>query len=61
MDFLGRIYLMLSVCISLFFVLPGVEAADEGNVIAVLLGLVLTGICCCACLGYYARSRDGQP
>nr|DBA31216.1 TPA: hypothetical protein GDO54_007097 [Pyxicephalus adspersus]DBA31217.1 TPA: hypothetical protein GDO54_007097 [Pyxicephalus adspersus] len=60
MAFLGRIYLTLTVCISLFFVLPGVEAEDEGNVIAAVLGFVLAGICFCACLGYYARSRDGR-
>ncbi|XP_068128831.1 small integral membrane protein 30 [Hyperolius riggenbachi] len=60
MAFLGRIFALVCACISLCFVLPGAEAMDEGDAIAILLGLVLTGIGFCACLGFYARSRDGR-
>ncbi|XP_075065115.1 small integral membrane protein 30 [Mixophyes fleayi] len=60
MAFSGGIYNLLSVFISLVFLLPGVDAMDGGDAIAILLGVVFTGIGFCACLGYYARKRDGQ-
>ncbi|XP_069812141.1 small integral membrane protein 30 [Dendropsophus ebraccatus] len=49
-----------NVFISLILLLPGVKAMDEGDAIAMLLGAVIVGIGFCACLGYYARKREGQ-
>ncbi|NXE22982.1 SIM30 protein, partial [Ardeotis kori] len=46
--------------ISLLLVLPVVEALDTGDTIAFLLGLALSVIGFCACLGLYARKRNGQ-
>ncbi|XP_075456129.1 small integral membrane protein 30 [Ascaphus truei] len=60
MAFCGEISQLMAAFISLFFMLPVVEAMDEGDAIAVLLGVVITGIGFCACLGYYARKREGQ-
>jgi len=42
--------------ISLF--LPGVEAFDAGDAIALVLGLIIGILGICACLGYYARRRS---
>ncbi|XP_073506808.1 small integral membrane protein 30 [Phyllobates terribilis] len=58
MAFPGREWNLLSVLISLIFLLPGVEAMDEGDAIAMLLGVVIVAIGFCACLGYYARNRE---
>lgn len=41
--------------LSLF--LPGVEAFDAGDAIALVLGLIIGILGICACLGYYARKR----
>ncbi|XP_054420621.1 small integral membrane protein 30 [Pteronotus mesoamericanus] len=48
------------VLISLLLVLPVVDAVEAGDAIAFFLGVVLciTGIC--ACLGVYARKRNGE-
>ncbi|KAM8973890.1 small integral membrane protein 30 [Pelodytes ibericus] len=54
------IYRLLAVFVALFFTFPGVKAMDEGDAIAVLLGVVITVIGFCACLGYYARKREGH-
>ncbi len=59
----GDISKALLVLISLLCVLPVVEAVEAGDgiaLLALLLGmfLSLTGIC--ACLGIYARKRNGQ-
>ncbi|XP_048208972.1 small integral membrane protein 30-like [Perognathus longimembris pacificus] len=51
---------MLVVLISLLLVLPSVEAVEAGDVIALLLGVVLSITGICACLGVYARKRNGQ-
>ncbi|XP_075132396.1 small integral membrane protein 30 [Leptodactylus fuscus] len=56
----GPAWRFLSVFISLIFLLPGVEAMDEGDAIAMLLGVIIVGIGFCACLGYYARKKEGQ-
>ncbi|XP_063301168.1 small integral membrane protein 30 [Pelobates fuscus] len=56
----GEMYRLLAVFVVLCFTLPGVDALDEGDVIAVLLGVVITVLGFCACLGYYARKREGQ-
>lgn len=42
--------------LSLF--LPGVEAFDAGDAIALVLGLIIGVLGICACLGYYARRRS---
>ncbi|XP_048196051.1 small integral membrane protein 30 [Perognathus longimembris pacificus] len=51
---------MLVVLISLLLVLPAVEAVEAGDAIALLLGVVLSITGICACLGVYARKRNGQ-
>lgn len=43
----------------LAFLVPGVEAFDAGDAIALVLGLVIGILGICACLGYYARKRAG--
>ncbi|XP_023557169.1 uncharacterized protein LOC111812661 isoform X1 [Octodon degus] len=48
------------VLISLLLVLPAVEAVEAGDAIALLLGVVLSVTGICACLGVYARKRNGQ-
>ncbi|NXD79251.1 SIM30 protein, partial [Halcyon senegalensis] len=53
----SKLFLIL---ISLLLVLPGVEALDAGDTIAFLLGLAVSVIGFCACLGLYARKRNGQ-
>ncbi|XP_075198622.1 small integral membrane protein 30 [Anomaloglossus baeobatrachus] len=58
MAFSGPDWKLPSVLVSLIFLLPGAEAMDEGDAIAMLLGVVIVGIGFCACLGYYARSRE---
>ncbi|XP_075328575.1 small integral membrane protein 30 [Odontesthes bonariensis] len=35
------------------------EAYDAGDALALLLGTILTVVGCCACLGWYARRRNG--
>ncbi|XP_029811692.1 small integral membrane protein 30-like [Suricata suricatta] len=47
------------VLISLLLVLP-VEAVEAGDAIALLLGVALSITGICACLGVYARKRNGQ-
>ncbi|XP_032762826.1 small integral membrane protein 30 [Rattus rattus] len=44
----------------LLLILPGVEAVEAGDAIALLLGVVLSVTGICACLGIYARRRNGQ-
>lgn len=51
---------LLLVLISLLLVLPVVEAVEAGDAIALLLGVVLSITGICACLGVYARKRNGQ-
>ncbi|XP_023400334.1 small integral membrane protein 30 [Loxodonta africana] len=46
--------------ISLLLLLPVVEAVEAGDAIALLLGVVLSITGICACLGVYARKRNGQ-
>lgn len=52
----SRLFLVL---VTLLLVLPGVEAMDAGDTIAFLLGLAVSIIGFCACLGLYARKRNG--
>ncbi|XP_036713110.1 small integral membrane protein 30-like [Balaenoptera musculus] len=46
--------------LSLLLVLPVVEAVEARDAIALLLGVVLSITGICACLGVYARKRNGQ-
>ncbi|XP_058384630.1 small integral membrane protein 30 [Diceros bicornis minor] len=48
------------VLISLLLVLPLVEAVETGDAVALLIGVVLSVTGICACLGVYARKRNGQ-
>ncbi|NXT24395.1 SIM30 protein, partial [Syrrhaptes paradoxus] len=48
------------VLVSLLLVLPVVEALDAGDTIAFFLGLAVSLVGFCACLGLYARKRNGQ-
>lgn len=52
----SKLFLVL---LSLLLVLPVVEALDAGDTIAFLLGLAVSVIGFCACLGLYARRRNG--
>ncbi|KFV74429.1 Putative transmembrane protein LOC401397, partial [Struthio camelus australis] len=51
---------LFMVLILLLLVLPAVEAMDAGDTIAFLLGLAVSIVGFCACLGLYARKRNGQ-
>ncbi|XP_037693381.1 small integral membrane protein 30 [Choloepus didactylus] len=51
---------LLIVLIPLLLMLPVVEAVEAGDAIAILLGVVLSITGICACLGVYARKRNGQ-
>ncbi|XP_026643358.1 small integral membrane protein 30 [Microtus ochrogaster] len=51
---------LILVFTSLLLLLPGVEAVEAGDAIALLLGVVLSVTGICACLGIYARKRNGQ-
>ncbi|XP_039427270.1 small integral membrane protein 30 isoform X1 [Corvus cornix cornix] len=53
----SKLFLVL---VSLLLVLPVVEALDAGDTIAFLLGLAVSVVGFCACLGLYARRRNGQ-
>ncbi|XP_075785656.1 small integral membrane protein 30 [Pelodiscus sinensis] len=60
MAFLGDTSKLFLAFFSLILMLPVVEALDAGDAVALLLGIVLTIIGFCACLGFYARKRNGQ-
>lgn len=51
---------LILVFTSLLLLLPVVEAVEAGDAIALLLGVVLSVTGICACLGIYARKRNGQ-
>ncbi|XP_053114117.1 small integral membrane protein 30 [Hemicordylus capensis] len=53
----SQIFLVL---FSLLVGLPAVEALDAGDALALLLGLFLSCIGLCACVGLYARKRNGE-
>ncbi|KFQ28526.1 Putative transmembrane protein LOC401397, partial [Mesitornis unicolor] len=53
----SKLFLVL---ISLLLMLPVAEALDGGDTIAFLLGIAVSIIGLCACLGLYARKRNGQ-
>ncbi|XP_040610157.1 small integral membrane protein 30-like [Mesocricetus auratus] len=51
---------ILVLTLMLLLVVPGVEAVESGDAVALLLGVVLsiTGICACLCI--YARKQNRQ-
>ncbi|XP_059834238.1 small integral membrane protein 30-like [Hypanus sabinus] len=49
-----------TVLITLLAAVPGAQALDGGDAVALLLGLALSTVGLCACLGWYARRRSGQ-
>ncbi|XP_072915574.1 small integral membrane protein 30 [Hemitrygon akajei] len=49
-----------TVLIMLLAAVPGAQALDGGDAVALLLGLALSTVGLCACLGWYARRRSGQ-
>lgn len=51
---------LILVLFSLLVALPVVEALSTGDALALLLGVILSGIGFCACLGLYARKRNGE-
>ncbi|XP_078595865.1 small integral membrane protein 30-like [Branchiostoma floridae x Branchiostoma japonicum] len=50
--------LLLSLQVLAFF-LPGAQAFDGGDAVALILGLIIGILGICACLGCYARRRAG--
>lgn len=40
--------------------IPPAEAYDTGDALALLVATILTVVGFCACLGWYARKRNGQ-
>lgn len=38
--------------------LPGAQALDGGDAVALLLGLAISTVGLCACLGWYSRRRQ---
>ena len=56
----GKMYSWYFVAVLLLALLPGVEAFDAGDAIALVLGLVIGILGICACLGAYARKRAGN-
>ncbi|XP_023666277.1 small integral membrane protein 30 [Paramormyrops kingsleyae] len=49
----------LALALLLLSSIPGAEALDAGDALAILLGMAITVVGFCACLGWYARSRSG--
>nr|XP_056703467.1 small integral membrane protein 30 [Euleptes europaea] len=56
----GNALHLFLVLISLLVGVPAVEALDAGDALAILLGMVLSVVGLCACLGLYARKRNGE-
>lgn len=48
------------VCVIFLSLIPPAEAYDAGDALALLLGTILAVVGCCACLGWYARRRNGH-
>lgn len=47
-------------CLFLLSLISPAEAWDGGDALALLLGTVISVVGVCACLGWYARRRNGQ-
>ncbi|XP_072856615.1 small integral membrane protein 30 [Pogona vitticeps] len=56
----GKASQLFLVLFSLLIGLPVVEALDMGDALALLLGMVLSCIGFCVCLGLYARKRNEE-
>ncbi|XP_048357390.1 small integral membrane protein 30 [Sphaerodactylus townsendi] len=56
----GNALHLFLVLISFLIGVPAVEALDTGDALAILLGMLLSAIGLCACLGLYARKRNGE-
>ncbi|XP_033889384.1 small integral membrane protein 30-like [Acipenser ruthenus] len=56
-DFFGSPLLLGFFILSL---LPTAEAFDGGDAVALLLGMTISVVGFCACLGWYSRKRNGQ-
>ncbi|XP_064175132.1 small integral membrane protein 30-like [Anguilla rostrata] len=56
-EFSGIFAILCTVFLSL---LPPVEAFDGGDAVALLLGMTISIVGFCACLGWYARRTNGQ-
>ncbi|XP_038637318.1 small integral membrane protein 30-like [Scyliorhinus canicula] len=52
-------WMMLSLAL-LLLLLPGAQALDGGDAVALLLGLALSTVGLCACVGWYSRRRSAQ-
>uniref|UniRef100_A0A0E9TF07 Uncharacterized protein n=1 Tax=Anguilla anguilla TaxID=7936 RepID=A0A0E9TF07_ANGAN len=52
------VFMMLWLLLTSF--IPPVEAFDSGDAVALLLGMAITVVGFCACLGWYARRTNGQ-
>lgn len=40
--------------------IPSAEAFDGGDAVALLLGVIISVVGVCACIGWYTRQRNGQ-
>ncbi|XP_061438665.1 small integral membrane protein 30-like [Rhineura floridana] len=56
----GNAFQLALVFFLLLIGLPVVEALDTGDALALLLAMFLSCIGLCACLGLYARKRNGE-
>lgn len=56
----GNVLHLFLVLFSLLIGVPAVEALDTGDALAILLGMLLSAVGLCACLGLYARKRNGE-
>ncbi|XP_067283353.1 small integral membrane protein 30-like [Pseudorasbora parva] len=50
----------MMICLFLLALVQTTEAFDGGDAVALLLGATVTLVGICACLGWYARTRNGQ-
>ncbi|XP_059367862.1 small integral membrane protein 30-like [Carassius carassius] len=51
---------LVMLCLLLLTLVQTAEAFDGGDAAALLLGATVTLVGVCACLGWYARRRNGQ-
>ncbi|XP_076006379.1 small integral membrane protein 30 [Genypterus blacodes] len=49
-----------ALCLVFLSLIPPAEAYDAGDALALVLGTVVTVVGFCACMGWYARGRDGR-
>ncbi|XP_067247015.1 small integral membrane protein 30-like [Chanodichthys erythropterus] len=50
----------MMLCLFLLTIVQTAEAFDGGDAAALLLGATVSLVGICACLGWYARTRNGQ-